>query len=310
VQERRWALLTLETCDGEEQYNFCCSSKKATAVATAPSSVAATSRRRTRKRPPSEKRREKERKRREVWKETRSAALHLSAGPEAPTLAAATLAAAASAAAAPAAAAPTAATPTAAAPTAATPAAAAPAAVAPTAAAPTAAAPAAAAPAAATPAAATPAAALPALAATAALRERNKAAAGERRSIARTSALAKRREGSSLQTPENLRFPELECFELEISLDLEEREAVFSPLPEEDELTRLEVAPWLEDEKKKMMPETELRKRLESAMKPVTPAPLVLTEEEKRERKADLERIADQFVATLNAACSKKKKKR
>jgi hypothetical protein len=113
-----------------------------------------------------------------------------------------------------------------------------------------------------------------------------------------------------LQTPENLRFPELECFELEISLDLEDREAVFSPLPEEDELTRLEVAPCLDEEKKKMMSETDLRKRLEPAMKLVTPAPLVLTEEEKREREADLERIADQFVATLNAACSKKKKKK
>jgi hypothetical protein len=42
----------------------------------------------------------------------------------------------------------------------------------------------------------------------------------------------------------------------------------------------------------------------------LSPAPLVLTEEEKREREADLERIADRFVATLNAACSKKKKKR
>jgi hypothetical protein len=113
-----------------------------------------------------------------------------------------------------------------------------------------------------------------------------------------------------LQTPENLRFPELECFELEISLDLEDREAVFSPLPEEDELTRLEVDPFLDDEKKEMMPETDLRKRLEPAMKPATPAPLVLTEDEKREREADLERIADRLVATLNAACSKKKKKR
>jgi len=62
------------------------------------------------------------------------------------------------------------------------------------------------------------------------------------------------------------------------------------------------------------MPETDLGKRLEPAMKPamkpVTPTPLVLTEEEKREREVDLERIADRFVATLNAACSKKKKKK
>jgi hypothetical protein len=56
------------------------------------------------------------------------------------------------------------------------------------------------------------------------------------------------------------------------------------------------------------MSETDLEKKLEPATKPV-PVP-VLTEEEKREREADLERIADRFVATLNAACSKKKKKR
>jgi hypothetical protein len=64
-----------------------------------------------------------------------------------------------------------------------------------------------------------------------------------------------------------------------------------------------------DDETKKRMPETDLRKKLEPAMKPVPPAPLVLTEEEKREREADLERIADRLVATLNAMCSKKKKR-
>jgi hypothetical protein len=145
---------------------------------------------------------------------------------------------------------------------------------------------------AAAPDAATPAAALPALAATAALRAHTKVAAGERRAIARTSALAKRREGSLLGTPETLGFPELESFELDVSLDLEDREVVFSPPPEE------------------MMSETDLGKKLEPATKPVPPAPLVLTEEEKRELEADLERIGDQLVATLNAACSKKKKKR
>jgi hypothetical protein len=46
-----------------------------------------------------------------------------------------------------------------------------------------------------------------------------------------------------------------------------------------------------------------LRLLSQAATKPVSPAPLVLTEEEKREREADLERIADQLVATLNAAC-------
>ena len=118
VQERRWALLTLETCNGEEQFNFCCSSKQATAAATAPSSAAATSRRRTRKRPPNEKRRQKERKRRQVWKETKRAALHSAAAAQA-TVA---HAAAATAAAAPAAAATAAAAPAAAAPAAAVPA--------------------------------------------------------------------------------------------------------------------------------------------------------------------------------------------
>jgi hypothetical protein len=243
VQERRWALLTLEMCDGEEQFNFCCGSKQATAAATAPSSAAATSRRRRRKRPPNEKRREKERKRREVWKEIKRAALHS--------------AAAAQAAAAPAAAAPSAATPVAASH------------------------------AAAPPEAATPAAALPALAATAALRARTKVAAGERRAIARTSALAKRREGSLLGTPETLWFPELEYFELDISLDLEDREVVFSPPPEE------------------MMSETDLRKKSEPATNPV-PVPVV-TEEEKREREADLERIADRLVATLHKCCLQQK---
>jgi hypothetical protein len=48
---------------------------------------------------------------------------------------------------------------------------------------------------------------------------------------------------------------------------------------------------------------------LEPALKPVAQAP-ALSEEEKRERDEELERIADSFVNTLNAACSKKKKKR
>jgi len=113
-----------------------------------------------------------------------------------------------------------------------------------------------------------------------------------------------------LGTPETLRFLELGSFDLDISLDLEDREVVFSPPPEEDELTRTEVAPLSDDKMKEMMSETDLGKKLEPATKPVPPAPLVLTEEEKREREADLERIADQLVATLNAACSKKKKKK
>jgi hypothetical protein len=89
---------------------------------------------------------------------------------------------------------------------------------------------------------------------------------------------------------------------------LEDREAVFSPLQEEDELTRLGVAPCSYDETKEMTRETDLGKRLEPAMKPVTPAPLVLTEEEKREREADLERIGDQLVATVLLAAKRRRK--
>jgi hypothetical protein len=72
--------------------------------------------------------------------------------------------------------------------------------------------------------AAKPEAASPLSAATAAFRECNKIVAGERRASARTSALAKRREG----TPEVLRLPEKESFELDISLDLDDRDIVFS----------------------------------------------------------------------------------
>ncbi len=109
-----------------------------------------------------------------------------------------------------------------------------------------------------------PEAASPVSAATAAFRERNKMAAGERRASARTSALAKRREG----TPEVLRLPEKESFELDISLDLDDRDIVFS-----------------------------------------SPVSSILSEE-KKEADDELEKIADRLVATLNAACSKKKKKK
>ena len=60
----------------------------------------------------------------------------------------------------------------------------------------------------------------------------------------------------------------------DISLDLEDREVVFSPPPEEDELTRTEVAPLSDDKMKEMMSETDLGKKLEPATKPVPPAPL------------------------------------
>ena len=89
--------------------------------------------------------------------------------------------------------------------------------------------------AAAVPTAAVPAAAVPAAAerATAALRQRTKTAAGERRASARTSVLAKRRDSSVIGTPETLRCPEMEVPELELSLDLGERDSVFPPSQEE-----------------------------------------------------------------------------
>jgi hypothetical protein len=202
-----------------------------------------------------------------------------------PTAAAASTAAVTSVAAIPVAAAPIeAAIPGAAVPNAA----AAPAAANPGAAAPNVAAtPAAATPAAATPVAATIAAAAPALAATAALRERTKMAVGERRARARTLSLAKRREGSVLGSLETLRMTKMEAaFDLEISLDLEDREIILSSPPRDDGLMKLEPA-----------------------MKPAAQFP-ALSEDQKRERDEELEWIADRFVNTLNAACSKKKKKR
>jgi hypothetical protein len=55
--EGRWARLTLETFEGEEELSFCCRSSSTSAAATvSPSNVTGT-RRRGRKRPPNEKRR-------------------------------------------------------------------------------------------------------------------------------------------------------------------------------------------------------------------------------------------------------------
>ncbi len=69
-----------------------------------------------------------------------------------------------------------------------------------------------------------------------------------------------------------------------------------------------EVPLFKKQREKKMMPGSDLEK-LEPALKPAAQAP-ALSEDEKRERDEELERIADRFVNTLNAACSKKKKKR
>ncbi len=62
---------------------------------------------------------------------------------------------------------------------------------------------------------------------------------------------------------------------------------MFSPPSEEDELPWHEVAPLSDDKMKEMMSETDLGMKLEPETKPVPPAPLVLTEEEKRKRDAD-----------------------
>jgi hypothetical protein len=107
--------------------------------------------------------------------------------------------------------------------------------------------------------------------------------------------LAKKREGDEVGTPETLRWSEMELPELDLSLDLGDRDCVFSPPPGEDEMKSLEVkpGPWSEPKKKK-----------ERAV------PAALTEEEKKERDSELEIIADRLVATLNAACSRKKKRR
>jgi hypothetical protein len=69
-----------------------------------------------------------------------------------------------------------------------------------------------------------------------------------------------------------------------------------------------EVPLFEKQREKKMTPGSGLEK-LEPALKPAAQPP-ALSEEEKRERDEELERIADRFVNTLNAACSKKKKKR
>ena len=138
------------------------------------------------------------------------------------------------------------------------------------------------------------AAARPEGAATAALRERSKLAAFERRASSRSLVLARRREGSQPGTPENLRCAEEEASNFDVSLDLEDRESVFSPAPGAKE-AEMEVEPveWATAE----VPLLVLKK-------------VECSEEEKREIEADLEKLSDRLAATLSAACSKKKKRR
>jgi len=282
--EGRWARLTLETFEGEEELSFCCRSSSTSAAATvSPSNVTGT-RRRGRKRPPNEKRREKERRRRKQQLEKkREGASAGAASPGAAQLAAATPSAAACAAAtvaaatvaAPRAAQLAAAKPSAAACAAATLAAAELAASTPDIAAhaaamhavvtPTPARREAAVSTAASLAAATPttagavlaaiagekviaveAAARPEGAATAALRELSKMAAFERRASSRSLVLARRSKDSQPGTPENLRCAEEEALNFDISMDLEDRESVFSPAQGDKEM---EPVKWASAEK-------------------------------------------------------------
>ena len=138
------------------------------------------------------------------------------------------------------------------------------------------------------------AAARPEGAATAALRERSKLAAFERRASSRSLVLARRREGSQPGTPENLRCAEDEASNFDVSLDLEDRESVFSPAPGDKE-AEMEAEPvkWGSVEVPLLVP-----KKMERS------------EKEKREIEADLEKLAERLAATLSAACSKKKKRR
>jgi hypothetical protein len=102
--------------------------------------------------------------------------------------------------------------------------------------------------------------------------------------------LARRREGSQPGTPENLRCAEEQASNFDVSLDLENRESVFSPAPGDKEIKPVK---WASAEAPLLVP-----KKVERC------------EQKKREIKADLEKLAEMLAATLCAACSRKKKRR
>ncbi len=85
-----------------------------------------------------------------------------------------------------------------------------------------------------------------------------------------------------------------EASNFDVSLDLEDRESVFSPTPG-DKVAEMEAEPvkWVSAEVPLLVPEKVER-----------------SEEEKREIQADLEKLAERLAATLSAACRKKKKQR
>ncbi len=105
--------------------------------------------------------------------------------------------------------------------------------------------------------------------------------------------LANRRDVNEMGPPETLRGPEMEVPELELSLDLGERDFVFSTPPGEVEVAGQEAEPGslVKEKHKERVPNS-------------------LSDEERRERDLEMETIADRFVATLTAACSKKKKRK
>ena len=111
---------------------------------------------------------------------------------------------------------------------------------------------------------------------------------GDRRTSARASELARRRDGSALGTSENLRLLDAKLPDMDISLDFEERE-VFSPPCEQD------IVP--EPERKQVLDFTD---GLQAAW----------SEKEKREWKIDMEKIAERLAARLPAATRKKKKRK
>jgi hypothetical protein len=120
--------------------------------------------------------------------------------------------------------------------------------------------------------------------------------------------LARRREGSESGTPETLRLAEAELSSLDISLDLVDRDSVFSPIPDEGDV---EVEPDLEAEPDvKAWPDSGELPKEWMVMPEGEPEKPACSEREQRELKADLERIADRLTATLSAACSRKKKRR
>jgi hypothetical protein len=65
------------------------------------------------------------------------------------------------------------------------------------------------------------------------LRKRNKAATGERRASARSSVLAKKREGDEVGTPETLRWSEMELPELDLTRFRRTSEVDLIPGPEQ-----------------------------------------------------------------------------